>query len=177
MPSIDHQLAETYTEKGASSWLSTLPISEHGFALHKGAFRDALCLWYGWHPAHLPSQCVCGTEFTVEHAMICPRGGFPSIRHNKVRDITADLLSDVCHSVGTEPSLQNVSEEQLTHRSVNREDGTRLDIIATNFWGRDWQCAFFDVRIFNPFAQSYRGTFLPQYYRQNEMEKRRAYDE
>ena len=36
------------TEKGASSWLATLPIDEHGFALHKGAFRDALCLRYGW---------------------------------------------------------------------------------------------------------------------------------
>ena len=32
-------------EKGASSWLSALPMVEHGFAL---AFRDALCLRYGW---------------------------------------------------------------------------------------------------------------------------------
>ncbi|KAL5470938.1 hypothetical protein EMCRGX_G028997 [Ephydatia muelleri] len=31
---------------GASTWLSMLPIQEHGFALHKGAFRDALCLRY-----------------------------------------------------------------------------------------------------------------------------------
>jgi len=34
-------------EKGVSSWLSVLPIEEHGFALLKGAFRDALCLRYG----------------------------------------------------------------------------------------------------------------------------------
>jgi len=34
------------SEKGASSWLSTLPIAEHGFALLKGAFRDALCMRY-----------------------------------------------------------------------------------------------------------------------------------
>ena len=27
-------------EKGASSWINTLPIEDHGFALHKGAFRD-----------------------------------------------------------------------------------------------------------------------------------------
>ena len=26
------------SEKGASSWLATLPIAEHGFALYKGAF-------------------------------------------------------------------------------------------------------------------------------------------
>ena len=33
-------------EKGASSWLSTLPIADHGLTLHKGAFGDALCLHY-----------------------------------------------------------------------------------------------------------------------------------
>ena len=29
-------------EKGSSSWLSVLPLEEHGFYLHKGEFRDAL---------------------------------------------------------------------------------------------------------------------------------------
>ena len=67
--------------------------------------------------------------------------------------------------------------EQLTLRSANREDGARLDIVAENFWGRDWQRAFFDVRVFNPFAPSYRNTTLSQCYRRNELEKRRAYDE
>ena len=32
------------SEKGASSWITTLPLSAHGFELPKGAFRDALCL-------------------------------------------------------------------------------------------------------------------------------------
>ena len=41
------------SEKGASSWLTALPIADHGFALPKGAFRDALCLRYGW-----PVTCV-----------------------------------------------------------------------------------------------------------------------
>ena len=168
---------EISTEKGASSWLSTLPITEHGFALHKGAFRDALCLRYGWRPSRLPTHCICGGQFTVEHALSCSRGGFPSIRHNEIRDIAADLLSEACHSVGTEPELQHVTEEQLTHRSANREDGARLDIVATNFWGRDRQRAFFDVRVFNPSAQSYRDTSMPQCYRRNELEKKRAYDE
>ena len=48
------------TEKGSSNWLSTLSIAEHGFALHKSAFRDTLCLRYGWHPPNLPLQCTCG---------------------------------------------------------------------------------------------------------------------
>jgi len=41
------QIVSLPSEKEASSWLSVLPIEEHGFALHKGAFRVALCLRYG----------------------------------------------------------------------------------------------------------------------------------
>ena len=165
------------TEKGASSWLVTLPIAEHGFALHKGAFRDALCLRYGWRPPHLPSHCICGHSFTIEHALSCTRGGFPSIRHNELRDITAGLLTEVCHNVGTEPQLQPLSGEQLILQSANREDGARLDIAADDFWGGDRNRAFFDVRVFSPFAQSHRNTSLSQCYKKNEREKRRAYDQ
>ena len=39
-------IVQLSNEKGASSWLSVLSIKEHGFTLHKGAFRDALCLRY-----------------------------------------------------------------------------------------------------------------------------------
>ena len=79
-------------EKGGSSWLSTLPIEEHGFALYKGAFRDALCPCYGWGPPHLPSHwtepshCICGQSFTVEHVMNCSQGGYPSVRHSEICD-------------------------------------------------------------------------------------------
>ena len=68
-------------------------ILSYGFSLHKSAFRDTLCLRYGWRPSHLPSHCVCRKQFSVEHAMNCHRGGLPSIRHNEIRNITADLFS------------------------------------------------------------------------------------
>ena len=165
------------TEKCASSWLSALPIDEHGFALLKGAFRDALCLRYAWRPQHLPSHCVCGHQFTVDHALSCPREGFPSIRHNEIRDITADLLSEVCHNVGTEPCLQPITGEQLTYSTANREDGARLDMVAESFWGRNRQRAYFYVRVFNHFAQSYLNTSLAQCYRRNELGKKREYEE
>ena len=90
-----------------STWLSMLTIQEHGFALHKGAsFRDALCLCYCWQPTLLPLTCVCGNTFSIEHVLSCPCGGYPSIRHNELRDITATLLTEVCHGVGIEPCLQ-----------------------------------------------------------------------
>ena len=73
---------EVSSEKGASTWLTTLPIADHRFTLHKGAFRDALCLRYDWRPEQIPSRCVCDQKFTIEHALSCSRSGFPSIRHN-----------------------------------------------------------------------------------------------
>lgn len=51
-----------------SNWLTALPITEYGFFLHKGDFKDAICLSYGWHPAQLPTNCICNKKFTLNHA-------------------------------------------------------------------------------------------------------------
>ena len=66
--------------------------------------------------------------------MGCPCGGFLSIRHNELRDITAELLTEVCHSVGVEPILQPLIGEQFSYRSANVEDGAHLDVVAEEFW-------------------------------------------
>ena len=90
-------------EKGGSHWLTVLPLSERGFTLCKGAFRDAVSLRYGWNIPYLSTHCVCGKRFAIEHAFSCPTSGFPTLRHNLIRDITADLLIEVCHSVSKNP--------------------------------------------------------------------------
>ena len=59
-------------ERGASS---VLPLAEQGFHLHKGEFRDALCLRYGWSLSNTPWLCNCGKAFTIDHAMVCHMGG------------------------------------------------------------------------------------------------------
>ena len=100
---------------------------------------------YGWHPGHLPTECVCGKQFTVDHALSSLCGGLPSLRHNEIRDVTADLLNEVCHKVSTETELQPLSGELLSHETANTEDGARLDVKAQGFWGDRRQCAFFDV--------------------------------
>ena len=99
------RIVELASEKGASSWLTVLPIDSSGFALHKSAFRDALCLRYGWPCKDLPSQCKCGNQPSVDHLLSCPMGGYPSLRHNEIRDITASFLSEVCRNVSIEPGL------------------------------------------------------------------------
>jgi hypothetical protein len=163
-------------EKGSSSWLSALPIGDHGFHLHKGEFRDALSLRYGWKLNNTPQSCNCGTQFSVNHAMICPTGGFPIIRHNEIRDITATLLTEVCHNVSTEPPLQPLSGEKLTARSANVNDGARVDIRARGFWNTS-QDAFFDVRVFYPNASSNHSKDLSTAYKRHEQAKKREYGE
>jgi len=114
---------------------------------------------------------------TVEHAFNCSFGGFPSIRHNELWDITASLLSEVCHNVRTEPPLQPLSGEQFHSRSGNSEEGARLDISAESFWGQNGKIAFFDVKVFSPLAASYSSFPLTQCYRWTELDKKRMHDE
>ena len=110
------QLAQ---ERSASSWLTSLPLEEFGFSLHKGTFRYALALRYGWQPLHTPTTCACGTNFSVEHALSCPKGKFPTIWHNEVRDLTANLMSEVCNNVSIEPTRQPITGEVLSGASCH----------------------------------------------------------
>lgn len=50
-------------QKGASTWLTTLLIVDYGFALHKGAIYNAVCLRYIWCPNQLPSHFVLAEDF------------------------------------------------------------------------------------------------------------------
>ena len=111
-------------EKGASSWLTAIPIQEHGFALHKSAFQGAVALRYGWDPDRLPFYC----------ALSCNKGGFPSLQHNEIRDLTASLVSEVCSNVAVEPHLQPLSGKELNFdgASATTDDGARLNIAAAS---------------------------------------------
>ena len=168
---------ELASEKGASIWVVALPIAEHNFTLHKGSFRDAICLSYGWKPSRLPTHCVCGCNFSVEHAFSCPSGALPSIRHDDIRDLTARLLTEVCPNVAVEPELQPLTGETLSNRTSNYEDGAHLDVSAQGFWGDRHDRAFFDVRVFNPLAPSNCKSSLTATYRRHENIKKRSYEQ
>lgn len=141
--------------KGVSSWLTTLPLRQHGFHLSRRDFQDALALRYDWPPAEVPSTCVCAAPFTTAHAMVCPRGGFPTVRHNEVRDILGDLLTEVCRDVAVEPQLAPLSGERFAASSTNTSPEARVDLRARGFWTRA-ENAFFDVRVFHADSASYR---------------------
>ena len=68
------------------------------------------------------STCVCGKVFTLDHAMICKRGGYVEQRHNELRDLDPELLSAVCRDIESEPVPQDTSKEQLNRR-FNKAQG------------------------------------------------------
>ena len=142
LPAALLRSAELATEEGASSWITAIPLDWYGFTLHKGAYRDALCLRYGWSPPMLASQCVCGQLFTIAHALSCPTGGYPSIRHNELRDITADLLKEVCSDVTVKPPLQPLTGE-VVHENKHSWRGSQIGHQYKRFLGRPVRTGIF----------------------------------
>ena len=49
---------DTARHKGASNWLSTLPIEWLGYSLNKQEFRDSLSLRYNWSIENVPKYCT-----------------------------------------------------------------------------------------------------------------------
>ncbi len=65
------------------------------------------------------------------------------MRHNDIRDLTANLLGRICNYVETEPMLQPKRGETMSRSTINGYK-VRLDIRARSFW-RPGQSAFFDI--------------------------------
>ena len=168
------RLNDLASEKHASLWLTTLPIKDEGYTLTKQQFRDLIRLRYGWQLKLLPGRCACGSTFNIEHALSCKKGGFVSLRHNHLRNITAKWLTECCKDVRIEPPLQPLTGESLP--KSNTSDEARLDISARGFW-ESYQLAFLDIRVFNPKAKRYANQKTEKAYEVNEKEKKRQYNE
>ena len=63
----------------------------------------------------------------------CPKGGYQSIIDTmKSENLSAALLSEVCHNVSTELHLKPMIGEVMSGLSANTQDGI-LDIAADGF--------------------------------------------
>jgi hypothetical protein len=61
-----------------------------------------------------------------------------------VRNITVDLLTEVCSDVAIEPKLNPLSGKCLQNCTANMEDEARLYVSARGVW-RHGERAFFDI--------------------------------
>lgn len=98
------------------------------------------------------------------------------MRHNRIRDLFADLLRQAgCKAVQTETQLlPDEGELDGTPKYVEKGEEARMDVTAVGFWGA-WQRAYFDVRVFNPTAPSYTTQKLTTLTEKHEKEKKKKY--
>ena len=168
------RLIDLSSEKGASGWLTSLPLIDYGFRLNKQQFVDALCMRYDLAISDTPRTCVCGQAYSMNHCLTCKNGGYINIRHDTVRDTTHTLLDEVCGDVRIEPGLLPVTGEQL-NPGANDSDGARADVSALGFW-LPMSRAFFDVKVINPLAQTNWKMKIPAMYKHHELIKKRGYN-
>ena len=124
----------------------------------------------------MPKNCACGSPNNINHALICKKGGFVSLRHNQIRDMEANLMREVCYDVKTEPPLLELSGETFAKKSTNTAGEARLDISARSVWN-NMDITFFDVRIFHHGAASNHQQVIEETFKKHEEEKRRTYQQ
>ena len=163
---------ELTKEKGSGSWLTALPLKDHGYCLNKIEFKDAICLRYGWKIPNTPSICGCGMKNDINHTLICKKGGYVSMRHNNIRDINADFQREVCRDVATEPSLIPLDNEEIIGTEA---DGAAPDISSRGMWS-NFEKTFFDVCVTHPNSPSYSTWPLERLYRYHEDRKMKKYN-
>ena len=173
LPVRTQRAVDLACEKGASSWLTAIPLKDMNFDLSKREFRDAMRLRYDWPIPDSPSVCVYDCSFTVDHAMICQRGGLVIQRHNEIRDLEAELLDMVCYDIAIEPTLQPLASEEL-NRGANTAPDARLDAHCRGFWERQ-RAAFLNIQVCHPNADSYKELSPKQIYKLHKDEKKRKY--
>ena len=89
-----------------------------------------------------------------------------SLRHNEIRNLTANLLTEVYQQVQVEPELQVVSDSgAFSQAMANTQEGARLDIAMNGFWGGRTEPCLVDVLKFNPYAPSNAGSTTIAYRR------------
>ena len=125
-------MLELAYEKGSSILPKVLPLQNLAFNLTKREFRDAVTLCYDWPIDYIPSTCVCSEQFTIDHPMVRKKGGFVIQCHSELRDLEVEMLGMICKDVQVEPTLQDISGEELS-RGTNKAEDAKLDIHAHGF--------------------------------------------
>ena len=169
------RLIKASTENGASVWLTVMPIKRNCLFLEKPAFWDSMRIRYNIPLERLPTLCVCGDSFNLQHALSCPKGGLVITRHNELRNLTAEILGEVCKNVVIEPSLTPLMGEEL-RKSSNTSNQARADVSARGLW-INRQTAFCDVRVFNPLFRCHLYHSLPPVHKKIENEKKREHNQ
>ena len=77
---------------------------------------------------NIPMNCACGHINDIEHCLSCPLGGYVYLRHNSIRDLTANFLRMTrCKNIQIEPPLLPLTGEVFQYKSAITANDARLD--------------------------------------------------
>ena len=66
------------------------------------------------------------------------------MRHNRLRDLEAEFMREVCHDVKVEPDLLHLENEQT--RGGNVSERARLDVSGVGVWG-SYEKTYLDIKV------------------------------
>ena len=95
------------------------------------------------------------------------------LRHNYIRNTTANLSTEVCKVVRVETQLQPLSGGTFSKKTVSKLDRAKVDVSSRGLWLTS-QIAFFDIRVFNSATKRYVNLQVCKSYEVNEKEKKEA---
>ena len=113
-----------------------------------------------WRTSQASVHVIRNLHWNIHYSVILVDTSFR--RHNNLRDLGANLIREISHDVRVEQPLLEVSPQETTDlpKSAIKGDETRgADFSANGFWRR-YQRAFFDVKVCNLLAPSYRSKLL-----------------
>ena len=90
-------LTDKYEKKVAGDespgdWLGAYPSGRSDFLVSRDEYRVGICIRYGKTPVHLPKLCDgCGCVNSLEHSLVCRKGGLIDGRHGVVNDVVGDI--------------------------------------------------------------------------------------
>ena len=85
-------------------------------------------------------------------------------------------MKEVAFDVKVEPGLAKVSKNVMLAPGTNTDDNARADVSARGIFSGH-EITYFDVRISNPNAPSYRALNLTEVFKKNDKEKMSAYSD
>ena len=163
------------SEPGVSCILTSLPLKEFGFTMNKTEFHDYIAFRYNFKISGVSKICGCNQANSINHSLICKKGGYTILRHNSFAKVLSELMMEAgCYDVVIEPVLQELTGEELPPGS-NTSANARLDVSCRNFW-TPLDKVFTDVRIFHAQAPSNAKMSVKQMYVHHENLKKREYN-
>ncbi len=107
-------------------WLTIVPSRLNGTGISAEEWHNNARLRYNHSPLDMPERCDgCNCQMTVEHALLCKKGGLVHIRHDDV----ADEWRHLC-GCGTALSFGRVERKPRIYSSVGRHVREVGDAVA-----------------------------------------------